>query len=488
MAFRCFRSCVAGAFILTTVGACDERGLSGLNAEWDRRKAEGPFAVVSASHDRAVVSAMGRQVAIEPAEGFCLAKESIETSQKSAFALIGDCALDAPRDGASRSARGELQLPRGVPGIITVSVSGDPEFSRSGSQDEALNGLSEFLETSSGRGMLGRGGDTGAVRLVESRRIGNGVYALVEDSSVDLVPILDKRFWRAFVELNDRLAVVTVSGFKDNPLGKEEMLKYLVNQVQTLRVANRLPINEQQQIMVAEASRPSGGTSLGNTAAQSIRELEPETVVIVTASQNEPALWPQPTKRPPEAEAAAKEDSKVPLSVEGEVDPASQLAALALADRLSQDADALKIDAEPGPNDVVGEEVAAAEHDKTFPVPVARSVPPGSEVASEDTAASEGDAKPESTETEPQTAAAVQQTAPAPEADESPGSETVVTEPTPAVTEPAADAVATEAPQQPATEPDNDDPQPWVPASDADGSGGAAPESSPVAIPRPAEV
>lgn len=490
-----FRSFVAGAFVLTTVSACEQQGFSSVDAEWDRRRTEGSFVVVSASHDRAVVSALGRQVAIEPAEGFCLAKESIETSQKSAFALIGDCALDGPSADAKRSARGELQLPRGVPGIITVSVSGDPEFSKEGSQDEALNGLSEFLETPRGRGMLGRGGDSGAVSLVESRRIGNGVYALVEDGDAGAVPILDKRFWRAFVELNDRLAVVTVSGFKDNPLGKEEMLKYLVNQVQTLRVANRLPINEEQQILLAEANRASGGTSLGDAAAQSIRELEPETVVIVTAEEQEPDLWPQPMKRPPEAEAAAQEEDKVQLTVEGEVDPASQLAALALADRLAQDAGKLDVNAELGSGDVVGEEAAAAEaaeeaaeKDKSVPVPVARGSEVETAAASSDSAAVANDAGPETTE--PETTEAETTEPGTTEAEPQAPTETATAEETaaPVDADPEPAAAATEDAPQPAAKPETEAPKPWLPASEETGSEGVAPKSSPVARPRPAEA
>ena len=208
-----------GLIGLTALGGCDQRGFSGLEAEWDRKRS-GPYHVVSVSHERAVVSALGRQVAIEPSEGFCLAQESLDTTRSSAFALIGDCAFEAPNTGARRSARGELQLPPSVPGIITVSVSGDPEIPNS-NPDKALNGLSEFLESAKGRSMLGRSGDGSSVTLVESRRIGNGVYVLVDDRNSGALPVLERKFWRAFVELNDRLAVVTVSGFKDRPLGKE---------------------------------------------------------------------------------------------------------------------------------------------------------------------------------------------------------------------------------------------------------------------------
>lgn len=272
------------------LAACEGSvGFSGLQAEWERTRS-GPYYVVSVAEDRAVVSAKGRQVAIEPAEGFCLAEESIETSGRSAFALIGDCALDTPVEDAERGDRGELHLPRGVPGIITVSISG-----QAGIADRAgLEGLASFLQTPDGRQMLGRGSDSSKVKVVEARRIGAGVFVLVDDPGQDVVPILDPRFWRGFIEVNDRLAVVTVSGFRANPLGSDRMLKYLVNQMQTLAVANNEPINEPQQVMIARADGAGGDASDGVPLSEVRREAFEVTVVGTDGA----LLWPVPTPRP----------------------------------------------------------------------------------------------------------------------------------------------------------------------------------------------
>ena len=150
---------------LGLLAGCDDQGFSRVGDEWDRRHA-GPYYVVSAAHDRAVVSAKGRQVAIEPAKGFCLAKESVEASRLSAFALIGDCALDKPTDGAPRGARGELQLPRSLPGIITVSVSGDPGLPGAGSAD-GLDDLTAYLDSDEGSSLLGRGGEGDVVKVLD---------------------------------------------------------------------------------------------------------------------------------------------------------------------------------------------------------------------------------------------------------------------------------------------------------------------------------
>lgn len=276
--------------------ACEGQGFSGLQAEWSRtRGPETSFAVISASHERAVVSAKGRQVAIVPADGFCLAEESIETSGRSAFLLIGDCALDAVKSG-STGARGELQLPRGIPGFITVSVSGSSGVPVDGSKDRTLSNLGAFFETPEGRRLLGRGGDGRKVSVVESRRTEDGLFVLVDDRDRQPVPLLSSRFWRSFVQLNDRLAVVTMSGFRDRPLSEDDMLEHLIAQVKQLHSVNRTPINERPTVIARRSDRTSDQPSItlrappgeDDAAAQKISDLKP-TAIIVTTSRPDDA-------------------------------------------------------------------------------------------------------------------------------------------------------------------------------------------------------
>ncbi|MEM7061281.1 MAG: hypothetical protein AAF557_27195, partial [Pseudomonadota bacterium] len=302
------RFAALAAMTLVMAGCIDQSGFSGRDAEWNRLRGDGPFNIVSVNHERAVVSARGRQVAIEAAEGFCLAKESIETSGRSAFAMIGDCVLEDPQ---ARDQAALAGLPQGVPGIITVSISGDQGYTRDGDGAGSLTDLSEFLKTSEGRSMLGRGGASTSVSIEESRTIDNGLYVLVEDKNTDVIPILAPRFWRSFVDLNDRLTVVTISSFREKPLGNDEMLKYLVNQVKTLADANRYPLNE-QRTLVAEADTSRQDTP---NAVQALADLKPETLTITAELVREDILWPVPRGRPevdPEAEGSGEEILEAP--------------------------------------------------------------------------------------------------------------------------------------------------------------------------------
>jgi hypothetical protein len=311
---RAPRLAVAAALLLGGLAGCAEmgleRGLSGRDAEWARADAPGQFSIVSAGHDRAVVSALGHQVAVEPAEGFCLAQEAIETSDRSAFLLLGDCALeDAAAVGPAGTEEG-LDLPPGVPGIITVTISGDPGFSRLGEQEAGLADLQAFVETAEGRALLGRGGDGDQVSVADSRRIGNTLYVLVEDANGG-VPVLAPRFWRAFVELNERLAVVTISGFRDRPLPEEEMLRHLGDQVRQLQVANSEPVNE-VPVEVAEgrgqarapawpsfAAARSEEDVIGEEAGRRppfVTDLKPTSIIAANEAGGQ-GFWPVPERR-----------------------------------------------------------------------------------------------------------------------------------------------------------------------------------------------
>lgn len=282
------------ALAASGLSGCAEQGFSGLGDELDRRK--GAFSVVSASDRRAVVSARGKQIAIEPADGFCLANESVEASHRSVFVLIGDCFL---RDASSagRGSRGELSLPRSLPGIMTVSVSGDSVFLEDRAREATLSELSEYLETPKGRAMLGRGAAKNTASVVSTRLIGDGLYVQIEDGEADIVPVLSKRFWRAFVELNERLAVVTISGFRDRPLKDAEMLEHLVDQVKRLRTANRLPVSETPTV-VAAAPAPAIVERLTEaTDVQSLQDVKPTTVIVTATAGQPPELWPVPPRR-----------------------------------------------------------------------------------------------------------------------------------------------------------------------------------------------
>lgn len=274
--------------MLLITSGCDQRGLPGMRDEWERRRAE-QFFVLSASNEAAVISALGKEVAIKPADGFCLSRESIETSSRSAVALIGDCALEADVESASRSERGELNLPRSLPGIITVSISGNPETRGSGLDADRIE---EFLQSKQGKSLIGRSSNGSGVTIQESRRSGDVVFLLVQDTNGGAVPILSDTFWRAFMTLNERLAVITINTFRASPVGVESMLEHLVEQVDALRAANVNGVDEtrtliaQSEPLDAERVVSAEGVDAESDSTTSLSELQTSGIVITTTGTN----------------------------------------------------------------------------------------------------------------------------------------------------------------------------------------------------------
>lgn len=209
-------------------GSSGYTGYSGVSAEFNRLKGRNGFAVVASAPTRTVFAAKGREVVIAPASGFCVASDSLDVSGAAAFALLADC-------GSSSNLSAS---PQGFPGIFTVSVSGGPMIEPGSNSVAALDGLESFVSGQAGRALLGRGTGSAAVEVLATRRVGDGLYVLVEDRSGVPLPVLGPRFWRAFVELGGRMSMVTASSFRESPVGEDALLAFLVRQVVALRQAN----------------------------------------------------------------------------------------------------------------------------------------------------------------------------------------------------------------------------------------------------------
>lgn len=316
-------SVLLGMLVGVTSG-CEQRGFSSVQAELDRRKAQ-QFYVVAASTEAALVSAYGNEVAIRPADGFCLSRESIETSNRSAVALIGDCALDRDAATAKRGARGELALPRSLPGIITISISGDPAVTDVATDADAIEA---FLQSPQVRSLIGRTADRSQVKIRESRRQDGVVYVLVEDKNSGPIPLLSDTFWRAFLTIKNRLAVITISGFKARPLGVERMLGHLSEQVAAMQKANGGALEDTRRLIAASkpldaervASAESGGVALDATEATRLGDLEPTSIILSTTGTERKAepvrakpASPAPVAAKPEPEIRIEPSTTLPV-------------------------------------------------------------------------------------------------------------------------------------------------------------------------------
>ena len=95
--------------------------------------------------------------------------------------------------------------------------------------DEAatLDDLQDFLDTADGRALVGRSGRGDRVRMLSKQLNGDVLYVLVEDRGQQPIAGIDPRFWRAFLEVNGRMTVLSVIGFEGTGPGLQEGLNEL---------------------------------------------------------------------------------------------------------------------------------------------------------------------------------------------------------------------------------------------------------------------
>jgi hypothetical protein len=238
-----------GAMALT---GCENIGESRVESELARIRGEKGFAVISSTSSRAVFAVRGQRVTVEPPEGYCLDEGSIDVSRLAAFALVADC-LDvqvaALETGSGAGMAREIALPHSFPGILTTSISGEPAFDQS---QQSLDEFEAFIGTEQGRKLLGRGNGTVPGMVIATRKVGGALYVLVERQQTTGDEFLAPRFWRAFIDINDRLVLVTVSSFTDRPIGEDSMIGFLAHQIARLRSANGLPADGEEDAIARQ--------------------------------------------------------------------------------------------------------------------------------------------------------------------------------------------------------------------------------------------
>ena len=142
------------------------------------------------------------------------------------------------------------------------------------------------------------------VPLVATRRIGGALYVLIEESSAGAASILAPRFWRAFIEINERLVLVTVSSFSDRPVAEDAMMGFLALQMTGLRRVNRLRAEEEEDKIAADmaasfdlADAQGGLTLVHSESAALIPAPAPAAASAVISNGSDPVRAPVPRQR-----------------------------------------------------------------------------------------------------------------------------------------------------------------------------------------------
>jgi len=307
-----------GLAALGAVGGCANPGRDSVGSEPPGPTGgDAAFAVVAAGHDRAVVRAKAREIVLAPAPGFCFSADGFDTRDTGAFAVIADCVAETdPRKvGTTGAGEAVLELPPSFPGLVTVAIAGEAMFPETAGKPAALRELRDFLGSAPGLAMLGRNGSGRSVDIRETRAIGDALYVKVIDTDEAALPLLAPEFWRAFIEINRRLVVVTASGFRNRPVDSGTLLAVLASQVDALRRANAAePVEAETRL----AERIDADLRIdGSPAAAAARSL---TVAVATPADPggpDPVRAPAPPPRaaqPTGAPARSEREGLAPRS------------------------------------------------------------------------------------------------------------------------------------------------------------------------------
>jgi hypothetical protein len=187
-------------------------------------------AMLGTAPSRATVNVAGGPVIVAGPPGFCIDRPALNVTEAGAFALLGDCRqLGGGAGGLDRSPAGAA---------LTASISAGGLAGEGDDPAPSLAELAEFVQTPDGRALLGRSGRPDRVRILATRAEGDVLYVLVEDRGPQLIAGVEPRFWRAFLEVRDRMAVLSVLGFQGAALDEQASLNLLASFVASMRSAN----------------------------------------------------------------------------------------------------------------------------------------------------------------------------------------------------------------------------------------------------------
>lgn len=195
--------------------ACAPQGQA-TRVKLDRPITENYLQVVSADQDLVEVDAAGQLVRASAPSGMCIPVDSIQTSPASVFMMMRDC--NAGDD-------------KKVGGVISISISNGP-------LPGDLHAVEAFMATNPGLVGLGYGGDLDDVTLLNLNRDDSAVYAVVEDRSEFGPAFAGDVICRAFVELNGRMAVISMLSLRDDPRDPNELRTMLEAIVSELSAEN----------------------------------------------------------------------------------------------------------------------------------------------------------------------------------------------------------------------------------------------------------
>ena len=163
-------------------------------------------------------------VSVRGPDGYCIDQQSSRAG--SGFAVLAGCALVS-----------DATVMPTHEALITVQIGSAGSATVTGAEAE----LAALLRTAQGAALLSDSSDAGSVQVDRVDRADGVVVVRLSDAAPAQVQGLERREWRAFLDIRGRLTTISLRGFERAPLPAEQGLRLLSQAIGALRAANAPP-------------------------------------------------------------------------------------------------------------------------------------------------------------------------------------------------------------------------------------------------------
>ena len=177
-----------------------------------------------------VVNAGGVDITVTGPQGFCIDERLVDEARVGAFVFLSDCAANAG-EGPSIA-----RVP--ISAVLTASISNKGLPGAENGMGAALAQLEAFLRTPFGQLTLSKSRNPDTLNVISITRTDNAVYAFVQDATPTTHTGESPRFWRAFTEVNGRLAALSATGYNAADPDQERIKAILEAFVAAMHAAN----------------------------------------------------------------------------------------------------------------------------------------------------------------------------------------------------------------------------------------------------------
>ena len=178
-------------------------------------------------------------------EGYCVDPTATRNSEDTGFVLLGNCAAIANSRRVVQPA---------TPAILTAAIAAPSDGGRLA---DSIADLDAFFRSEDGLRLISRAGDPATVSILETQIDGEVFLLHASDSSEGAIDGVQPDYWRAYLDIGDRLATLSVIALEDRALGREESLSTLRGFVGAVRAANADPGAMPRGVPIAPLADPA---------------------------------------------------------------------------------------------------------------------------------------------------------------------------------------------------------------------------------------